>query len=131
MIRALIINLAGVTLLVALFFVVVFIALIYTVPARAGECRGTMVRASWYGAESGSKTAAGAHFNGSQWLVAHRSLPFGTKLRLTYHGHSVVVPVGDRGPYIKGRTLDLSHAVAKALGTIPAGVAKVCMERLS
>lgn len=92
----------------------------------AADC----VLASWYGRESGSVTATGAKFDGSQWIVAHKSLPFGTKLRLTYRGKSVVVPVGDRGPYIKGRTLDLSSAVAEALGTKAAGVACVKMERL-
>lgn len=106
------------------------LSLLFVIPAHGAECAGKMVLASWFGAESGSKTATGGHFDGSQWLVAHKTLPFGTKLRLTYRGRSVVVPIGDRGPYIKGRTLDLSHAVALALGTIPAGIAKVCMERL-
>jgi len=89
------------------------------------------VVASWYGAESGHRTASGLRFDGSQWLVAHKSLPFGTKLRLTYRGRSVIVPVQDRGPYIRGRELDLSEAVARALGTKGAGTARVCMERLS
>jgi len=102
-------------------------------PVHAGEC--VMVKASWYGIESCKpqkrcQTATGLAFNGKQWLVAHKTLRMGTKLRLTYNGRSVVVPVGDRGPYIKGRTLDLSRVVAVRLGTIGAGVAKVCMERL-
>jgi len=58
------------------------------------------------------------------------SLPFGTKLRLTYRGRSVIVPVEDREPYIAGRTLDLSEAGAPALGMKEAGTATVCMERL-
>ncbi len=85
-------------------------------PVKASSC--VMVKASWYGAESGNKTATGHPFNGKQWLVAHRTFPFGTKLRLTYNGRSVVVSVLDRGPYIRGRTLDLSAAVARRLGTI-------------
>jgi len=87
-----------------------------------------MVTASYYGAESGNRTASGLRFDGSQWLVAHKSLPFGTKLRLTYRGRSVIVPVEDRGPYIAGRTLDLSEAVARALGTKASGTARICME---
>lgn len=97
---------------------------------QAAECAGRIVTASWYGAESGRRTASGLRFDGSQWLVAHKSLPFGTKLRLTYRGRSVIVPVQDRGPYIAGRTLDLSEAVARALGTKAVGAARVCMERV-
>lgn len=100
-------------------------------PAMGGEaCKGRLVKASWYGSESGNRTASGKHFDGSQWLVAHKSLPFGTNLRLSYKGKSVVVPVEDRGPFIAGRELDLSAAVAKALGTKQAGVAVICMVRL-
>lgn len=88
------------------------------------------VKASWYGRESGNRTASGMAFNGRQFIVAHKSLPFGTRLRLTYKGRSVVVPVQDRGPYIKGRTLDLAEVVAERLGTKKAGVVSLCMERL-
>ena len=48
--------------------------------------------------------------------AAHRSLPFGTKLRVTYRGQSVVVTINDRGPFIKGRVLDLSTGAARAIG---------------
>lgn len=99
--------------------------------ALAMGCAGQLVKASWYGQESGSRTASGLAFDGSQMIVAHKSLPFHTRLRLSYRGKSLVVPVEDRGPYIAGRTLDLSKAVASYLGTIPAGVATICMERLS
>lgn len=88
------------------------------------------MRASWYGTESGSRTANGEAFDGSSMTAAHKSLPFGTKLRVTYRGNSVTVRVNDRGPFIKGRSLDLSRAAAKKLGLIPAGVANVCVERL-
>lgn len=108
------------------------IGLVWLAPraAIAGECGGQLVRASYYGAESGNRTASGLRFDGTQLIVAHKSLPFGTRLRLTYRGRSIVVPVEDRGPYIRGRTLDLSKAVAKRLGTIGAGVVTLCMERL-
>lgn len=94
--------------------------------AVAAEC----VIASWYGTESGSRTANGEPFDGSGMTAAHKTLPFGTKLRVSYRGKSVVVRINDRGPYIRGRSLDLSRAAAKRLGLIPAGVGKVCIERL-
>jgi rare lipoprotein A len=72
--------------------------------------------ASFYGNESGSKTASGQRFNENAMTAAHRSLPFGTKLRVTYKGNSVVVTINDRGPFIKGRVLDLSKGAARAVG---------------
>ena len=81
-----------------------------------GSGRSFSGMASYYGNESGSKTASGAHFNQNAMTCAHRSLPFGTKLRVTHGGHSVVVTVNDRGPFVHGRVLDLSTAAAHALG---------------
>jgi rare lipoprotein A len=72
--------------------------------------------ASFYGNESGSQTASGQRFNENAMTCAHRSLPFGTKLRVTHGGKSVVVTVNDRGPFVHGRVLDLSTAAARALG---------------
>lgn len=93
---------------------------------RGAEC----VVASWYGTESGSRTANGEYFDGSGMTAAHKTLPFGTRLRVTYRGRSEVVRINDRGPYIRGRSLDLSRAAAKRLGLIQAGVGRVCIERL-
>ena len=59
---------------------------------------------------------------------AHRSLPFGTKLRVTHGGRSVVVTVNDRGPFIHGRVLDLSTGAARAIGLTSAGVGRVTAE---
>lgn len=95
-------------------------------PVLAKEC----MIASHYGAESGSRTANGERFDGSSMTAAHRTLPFGTKLRVTYRGKSVVVRVNDRGPFIRGRSLDLSHAAARKIGMDTAGVAKVCVEEV-
>lgn len=92
-------------------------------PVHAGECHNWV--ASWYGTESGDKTANGEHFNGKSLTAAHKSLPFGTKLRVTYQGKSVVVRVNDRGPFHPGRTLDLASAAAKKIGLTEAGVGKV------
>jgi rare lipoprotein A len=72
--------------------------------------------ASFYGNESGSHTASGERFNENAMTCAHRSLPFGTKLLVTHAGRSVVVKVNDRGPFVRGRVLDLSTAAARALG---------------
>lgn len=81
--------------------------------------------ASWYGEESGSVTASGEAFRPGALTAAHRSLPFGTRLEVCYRGRCVVVRVNDRGPYVKGRDLDLSRGAAEALGMIEAGVAPV------
>lgn len=103
--------------------------------ALAGE-NCSQMRASWYGAESGNQTANGEHFDGTGFTAASRTLPFNTRLRVTYYGKSVAVRINDRGPFHRDkhgrydRDLDLSHAVAKALGTIPAGVATVLVCRL-
>lgn len=90
----------------------------------------TKVVASHYGKESGNRTANGEHFDGSSLTAAHRSLAFGTKLRVTYRGKSVVVRINDRGPFIRGRSLDLSTAAARRIGLDKPGVATICMEKL-
>ena len=87
--------------------------------------------ASYYGNESGSKTASGQRFNQNAMTCAHRSLPFGTKLRVTHRGQSVVVTVNDRGPFIRGRVLDLSTGAARAVGLTGAGVGRVTAEVIS
>ena len=87
--------------------------------------------ASFYGNESGSKTASGQRFNQNAMTAAHRTLPFGTKLRVTHRGQSVVVTINDRGPFIKGRVLDLSTGAARAVGLTGAGVGRVTAEVVS
>ena len=88
-------------------------------------------KASFYGSESGSRTASGQRFNQNAMTAAHRSLPFGTKLRVTHRGQSVVVTVNDRGPFIRGRVLDLSKGAARAIGLTGAGVGHVTAEVVS
>lgn len=90
--------------------------------------RGFSGVASFYGNESGSKTASGQRFNQEAMTAAHRSLPFGTKLRVTHRGQSVVVTINDRGPFIKGRVLDLSKGAARAIGLTSRGVGHVTAE---
>ena len=93
--------------------------------------RGFAGKASYYGNESGSRTASGARFNQNAMTAAHRSLPFGTKLRVTHRGQSVIVTVNDRGPFIRGRVLDLSKGAARAIGLTGAGVGHVTAEVVS
>jgi len=96
-----------------------------------GSGRSFSGMASYYGNESGSRTASGQHFNQNAMTAAHRSLPFGTRLRVTHGDRSVIVTVNDRGPFIRGRVLDLSTGAARAIGLIGAGVGRVTAEVVS
>ena len=78
---------------------------------------GSWVNASWYGPGFyGNRTACGQNLNTSSWGIAHKTLRCGTTVHITYRGRTVTVPVIDRGPYVAGREVDLSSAVAGALG---------------
>ncbi len=83
--------------------------------------------ASFYGVNHKGRTASGAAYDGSGFTAAHRTLPFGTRLRVTapHNKRSVVVVVNDRGPFIKGRVLDLSMAAAMELQMVDRGLIKV------
>jgi rare lipoprotein A len=94
----------------------------------SGSGRSFAGMASFYGNEAGSKTASGQRFNQNAMTCAHRSLPFGTKLRVTHGDRSVIVTVNDRGPFVRGRVLDLSTAAARAVGITGAGVGRVFAE---
>ena len=84
--------------------------------------------ASHYGYEAGSKTASGQRLNANAMTAAHRSLPFGTRVRVTHRDRSVVVTINDRGPFVRGRVLDLTTGAARALGF--RGLGKVTAEGL-
>ena len=100
-----------------------------SIAPSSGSGRSFSGMASFYGNESGSKTASGQRFNQNAMTAAHRTLPFGTKLKVTHGGRSVVVTVNDRGPFIKGRVLDLSTGAASAVGLTRAkGVGRVVAE---
>jgi rare lipoprotein A len=89
--------------------------------------------ASYYGAElAGNRTASGERFNPAAMTAAHRTLPLGSKLRVTNkaNGKSVVVRINDRGPFHKSRLLDVSLAAARDIGMIGAGKAAVRLELL-
>ena len=92
---------------------------------------GQMMVTSWYSIHSsGTHTADGKRFDDRKLTAAHRTLPFGTKLRVTNPrtGVMVIVTVNDRGPFIRGRQLDLSRGAAEALGILQTGVASVYVE---
>ena len=89
--------------------------------------------ASWYGPGfHGRLTANGERFNQEALTAAHRTLRFGTRVRVTnlHNGRSVVVRINDRGPFIDGRVIDLSKAAARAIGMLNSGVAPVRLQIL-
>jgi rare lipoprotein A len=89
--------------------------------------------ASWYGNKfHGRKTASGKKFNMYELSVAHPSLPFNSWVKITHveTGQSVFAQVTDRGPYVKGRIIDLSKATAQAIGLLPKGVGLVEIQAL-
>ena len=89
--------------------------------------------ASWYGGKHhGGPTASGERFNKNAMTAAHRTLRMGTRVRVTRikNGRQVIVRINDRGPYSKGRIIDLSEASARKLDMIDDGIAKVKVEVL-
>lgn len=90
-------------------------------------------KASYYGARHhGKRTASGERFDQHALTAAHRSLPFGTRVRVTNlrNQRSVVVRINDRGPYARGRIIDLSRQAARQLGMLSAGVVPVRVESI-
>jgi rare lipoprotein A len=90
-------------------------------------------KASWYGAEAGPKTASGERFNPNGLTAAHRTLPFGTRVRVTSlkTGKSVTLRINDRGPFHGNRILDVSAGAAAAIGIKQDGIGQIRMEVLS
>ena len=106
------------------------IASSYTINFQAEAAGGAIQRghASWY--QHGRRTANGEAFNPNGMTAAHRTLPFGTRVRVVNErtGRSVVVRINDRGPFIGGRVIDLARGAARQLGM--GGVAMVTLQRL-
>jgi rare lipoprotein A len=107
--------------------------------AHAASAKGHVSRfrqlglASWYGRGfHGHRTASGEHYDMYAMTAAHRTLPLGSYVRVTSlaSARSVVVRINDRGPYARGRVIDLSYGAAVALGMHRAGVTKVAVERV-
>jgi rare lipoprotein A len=97
--------------------------------AAYAQCGG----ASWYGPGfNGKKAASGETFNENAMTAAHRSLPFGTKVRVTDQrtGREIEVTINDRGPFVGKRIIDLSKAAANELGFRNRGTTSVCISQL-
>jgi rare lipoprotein A len=101
------------------------VAIYTTKRARFGAHVASDGLASFYA--GGTRTASGERFDPGELTAAHRTLPFGTRLRVTSvaTGRSVTVRVNDRGPFVSGRVLDVSYSAADRLGIVGRGVAKV------
>lgn len=102
--------------------------LLFASPASAAKTCGS---ASWY-ALHGNRTASGEKMNKHAMTAAHKSLRMGTKIRVTNkkNGKTVIVRINDRGPFIKGRILDLSKGAASKIGMIGSGHANICYEKV-
>jgi len=101
--------------------------ILFSCVANAEPYHGT---ASWY--KDGKKTASGKKFDSTKYSVAHRTLPFGTMLRLTNVGNGKTIDaiVNDRGPFVRTKELDVSKGGAEALGFFHSGKAKLLIEVL-
>jgi rare lipoprotein A len=98
-------------------------------PTPPGDSETGM--ASWYGGKfQGRQTASGEVFDTEELTAAHKTLPFGTRVRVvnTENGESVVVRINDRGPFVEGRIIDLSRAAAREIGMTGSGVTRVRLE---
>ena len=105
---------------------------IINAPSTGRQVRGGM--ASWYGPGfHGRRTANGERYNQNGYTAAHKSLPFGTRVKVTNvrTGQSVMVRINDRGPFIRGRVIDLSAGAARAIGVHSSGIAPVKLEILN
>ncbi|NJL08064.1 MAG: septal ring lytic transglycosylase RlpA family protein [Methylacidiphilales bacterium] len=105
-------------------------------PLNAVKTSGGVGAASFYGYNdgfNGRRTASGERFDRNSMTAAHRSLPFGTRIRVTNlrNGRSIVVRINNRGPFIRGRIIDVSYAAARELGFVERGVTQVRIERAS
>ena len=100
-------------------------------PVAARTHEASLAHGASAGAHGGSVGVA-SYYDAAGLTAAHRTLPFGTRVRVTNtaNGRSVVVRIADRGPFIHGRSIDLSHSAAQAVGMTDTGLAKVRLEVL-
>lgn len=115
-------------------FTIATVSFFSVIPFKAHAASGC-TSASYYGVDDGfhgAITANGERFNAYGYSTAHRSLPFGTRLRVTNqsNGKSVIVRVNDRGPFVAGRLLDLSYGAFASIASPSQGVARVCYSRV-
>ena len=107
---------------------------IETIPAPSQPTMMETGLASWYGPKfHGKLTASGEVFNQEKFTAAHRTLPWGSRVKVTNlaNGKSIDVRINDRGPFGKGRIIDVSRAAARALGMVGLGITTVQVEWLS
>lgn len=111
------------------FYLTLFVS--FFIPIKVSYAAKQCGGASWYSLP-GNKTANGERMNPNAMTAAHRKFKFGTKLRVTNrkNGRSVIVRINDRGPFIKGRILDVSKKAAGRLGFLKRGHTAVCIERI-
>lgn len=129
-IKALAWTLIAATLIVTAAFI--YMATESPAHASTRQCHGISGLASWYGSESGSRTANGERFDPNGLTIAMRSRDFGRRYVATFGGRSVVVRLTDYGPAAwTGRRFDVSRGTAVALGMIKRGTARICLQRLS
>ena len=126
-----IIRSIGVALGVILLIFAAFLLWLFTPVYAAERCHGQAGIASFYGPGfHGRRTASGERFDQRAMTAAHRTLPFGTRVRVVNigNGKAVVVRISDRGPFVRGRVIDLSAGAARAIGV--KGLGKVCVQRV-
>lgn len=122
------------------FLLILFVLCLLTFLSCASRSHKTVkppkkdyITSSWYGSKfHGRQTSSGEIYNMYAMTCAHKTFPFGTRLRVTYlkNNRSVVVTVNDRGPFIAGRDLDLSYGAAKEIGLTKEGIGRVRIEYL-
>lgn len=101
---------------------ILIISAVLLLAMTATQSEASKVKASWYDCakpgecSKNKRTASGERFNPNAYTAAHKTLKFGTKVKVTHKGKSVIVRINDRGPFIKGRTIDLSRAAARKIG---------------
>jgi len=113
-------------------YIVVIAALVVALSSTTGAFAGDQCGgASWYSLP-GNRTANGDRMNPNAMTAAHKTLPFGSVVRVVDQksGKSIQVTINDRGPFVRGRIIDLSKAAATKLGIRNAGTGKVCIERV-
>lgn len=114
-----------------LYFLFAALMLLGACSTQRTSDSGISGQASWYGAQHhGRKTASGERFNQNALTAAHRTLPFGTRVKVTnaLNNKSVTVRINDRGPYSKGRIIDLSRAAASKIDMLKQGVVPVRLQ---
>lgn len=107
-----------------------FLFICFTDLVKAQENYKQCGQVSWYHLPN-KKTASGNLYTTKKLTAAHRSLPFGTKLKLRYNNKIAIVEINDRGPFVKNRILDVNKKVANLFDFKNKGVVKMCFEKIN